>query len=192
MKDKIEAARLELIETLDAFAPEVARVEETGRVIIECLRKGGKILSAGNGGSAADALHLAEEFSGRYKGDRPSLAGLCLSVDATVLTCIANDYGFEAVFSRQIEGLGRPGDVFVGFTTSGNSANLLRAFEVCRARGVTGILVSGGSGGKARSLVDHAVLVPSRVTARIQEVHTFILHQWLEMVEAEDWTAPLR
>ncbi|MGE9294140.1 MAG: D-sedoheptulose-7-phosphate isomerase, partial [Puniceicoccales bacterium] len=179
MMDKIAQGHAELAEVLAAFAKELSVVEATGRVIIDCLRKGGKILSAGNGGSAADALHLAEEFSGRYKGDRPSLPGLCLSVDATVLTCIANDYGFDAVFSRQIEGLGRAGDVFVGFTTSGNSANLLTAFETCRARGVTSILVTGGDGGKARELVDHAVIVPSRTTARIQEVHTFILHQWL-------------
>ncbi|MBC2595623.1 SIS domain-containing protein [Ruficoccus amylovorans] len=187
MKFSIEAARNELAEVLSAFTGQLPAVERSGRAIIECLHQGGKILSAGNGGSAADALHLAEEFTGRYKGDRPSLAGLCLSVDATVLTCIANDYGFDAVFSRQIEGLGRPGDVFVGFTTSGNSSNLLAAFEVCRERGVTSILVSGGDGGKAHGLTDYEILVPSRTTARIQEIHTFILHQWLEMVEQEEW-----
>ncbi len=188
MKYRAEDAHHELIEVLTAFAGQLPLVEQTGRAIIERLRKGGKILSAGNGGSAADALHLAEEFVGRYKGNRPSLPAICLCADTTALTCIGNDFGFEAVFSRQLESLGRPGDIFVGFTTSGNSTNLLRAFETARARGLTSILLAGGDGGKAHGGTDYEILVPSRVSARIQEIHTFILHQWLEMVEGEDWT----
>jgi len=180
----------ELRATLDRFEPLLERVEAGGQAIIQCLRAGGKILSCGNGGSAADALHLAEEFVGRYRGERPSLAAICLAADVTALTCIANDFGFEAVFSRQVEGLGRPGDVLVAFTTSGNSANIQQALKAGRERGLSTLLLAGKDGGLCRGLADLEIIVPNEDSARIQEVHTFILHQWLEMVEGENWEKP--
>ena len=168
-----------------ALAPVVATVGET---ILASLRQGGKLLTCGNGGSAADALHLAEELVGRYKLERRALPAICLNSDVTALTCIGNDYGYDAIFSRQVEALGRRGDVLVGFTTSGNSANVLAAFAAARARGITTVLLSGKDGGKARTQCDFSLIVPSATTARIQEVHTLILHQWLEGIDAADWT----
>ncbi len=177
----------ELAATVAAFEACLPAVQASGQVIVDALKAGNKLMSAGNGGSATDALHVAEELTGRYKSDRAALPGLCLSADISALTCIANDYGFEYLFSRQIEAFGKPGDVFVGFTTSGHSANILKAFDACKKLGVTTILLSGKDGGKAKGLCDHEIIVPSQTTARIQELHTFVLHQWLEMVEAETW-----
>lgn len=178
----------ELQAVLAAFEPLLPQVGATAQAIVDCLRSGGKVLSCGNGGSAADALHLAEEFVGRYKGDRPSLPAICLSADVTALTCIANDYGFDSIFSRAVNSLGKPGDVLVGFTTSGNSANVLEAVKAGNKKGLVTILLSGKDGGSGKGLATHEIIVPSHTGARIQEVHTFILHQWLEHVEAEDWS----
>ncbi len=168
-----------------ALAPVVSTV---GEAILASLRQGGKLLTCGNGGSAADALHLAEELVGRYKIERRALPAICLNSDVTALTCIGNDYGYDAIFARQVEALGRRGDVLVGFTTSGNSANVLAAFAAARARGITTVLLSGKDGGKARTQCDFPIIVPSATTARIQEVHTLVLHQWLEAIDAADWT----
>lgn len=152
---------------------------------VATLRAGGKILSCGNGGSAADALHLAEELVGRYRSNRRSLPGLCLNADATALTCIANDFGFDEVFARQVTGLGTKGDLLVGFSTSGNSANVLRAFEAARQRGVKTVALLGKDGGKGKGVADFEIIVGSNDTARIQEAHTLILHALLEVVERE-------
>ena len=168
-----------------ALAPVVSTV---GEAILTSLRQGGKLLTCGNGGSAADALHLAEELVGRYKIERRALPAICLNSDVTALTCIGNDYGYDAIFARQVEALGRRGDVLVGFTTSGNSANVLAAFAAARARGIITVLLSGKDGGKARTQCDFPIIVPSATTARIQEVHTLVLHQWLEAIDAADWT----
>lgn len=177
----------ELIEVLQrAKALEPATLT-AGRAIIAALQAGNQLFACGNGGSAADAMHLTEEFVGRYRGDRRALPAICLNADVAALTCICNDYGYEQVFSRQLEALGRSGDVLVGFTTSGNSANVLASFAAARARGMITILVSGKDGGKARGTCDHELIVPSTNTARIQEVHTLILHTWLEQVEAINW-----
>jgi D-sedoheptulose 7-phosphate isomerase len=178
------AAVLALAE--QALSPELAR---SGARLIACLRAGGKILTCGNGGSAADALHLAEELVGRYRADRPALAALCLAADPTALTCIANDYGFAQIFARQVEALGRPGDVLIVFSTSGNSPNILAALQTARAGGLTTILAGGKDGGQALALADHALIVPSATTARIQEVHTLLIHTWLDQIEAEVWPA---
>jgi phosphoheptose isomerase len=159
-----------------------------GQVIISALLSGHQLFSCGNGGSAADAMHLTEEFVGRYRGNRRALPAICLNSDVTAMTCIGNDYGFDQLFSRQLEAFGRPGDVLVGFTTSGNSANVLAAFAVARARGMVTILLSGNDGGKAKGMCDHELIVPSENTARIQEVHTLLLHTWLEQVEDVDWS----
>jgi D-sedoheptulose 7-phosphate isomerase len=159
-----------------------------GAAIVAALQAGGQVFACGNGGSAADALHLAEELVGRYRGERRALPAICLNADVAALTCIGNDYGYERVFARQIEALGRPGDVLVGFTTSGNSPNVLAAFAAARERGMLTILAGGGTGGQARGRCDHELIVPSENTARIQEIHTLILHTWLEQVEAVDWS----
>ena len=164
------------------LAPSIAK---TGALIATRLGRGGKILTAGNGGSAADAMHLAEELVGSFKSNanRKSLSAVALTADGTLLTCIANDFGYEEVFSRQVEGLGRRGDVLVLFTSSGDSENLLRAVRSARKKGVTTIGLLGKGGGKLKGKADHEIIVPSRSTARIQEVHTFILHCWLEIIE---------
>ena len=177
----------ELGSVIDAFRQQAGAVENAGECILQALMKGHKILTCGNGGSAADALHLAEELVGRYCSDRRSLPGLSLNADVTALTCIANDFGYDAVFSRQIEGLGQPGDVLVGFTTSGNSPNIIRAFKTAGKLGIKTILLSGESGGQCIAVADHAILVPSKNGARIQEVHTLVLHHWLEHIEAQHW-----
>ncbi len=149
------------------------------------LQAGGKILTCGNGGSAADALHLAEELVGRYKDERRSLAAVCLNSDPTLLTCIGNDYGFDAIFARQVEGLGDPKDLLVTFSTSGNSANIVRALEAARDRGMATVALLGKDGGRARGLATTEIIVDATETAHIQEAHTVILHALLETLEAE-------
>jgi D-sedoheptulose 7-phosphate isomerase len=144
------------------------------RVVAACataLKGGGKLLFFGNGGSAADAQHLATEFTVRYRQDRPALAALALTTDTSALTAAGNDLGFEHIFSRQIEALGRQGDVAIGITTSGRSPNVIRAFEVARAMGLATVAFTGGSGGETARVADHVLLVPSDVTARVQEMH---------------------
>jgi len=178
----------ELSDVLASCAALEEAVERAGNAILASLKRGGKLLTCGNGGSAADALHLAEELVGRYDADRRALPAVCLNADVTALTCIANDYGYDRVFSRQVEALGKPGDVLVGFTTSGNSPNVLAAFRAAGEIGVTTVFLGGKNGGAAKSLCDHEIIVPSFTTARIQEVHTLILHQWLEAVDATDWS----
>ncbi|HTI71393.1 MAG TPA: SIS domain-containing protein [Candidatus Limnocylindria bacterium] len=159
-------------------------IERAGEALRQSLFSGGKVLTAGNGGSAADALHLAEELVGRFDKERPSLPAVSLCADPTLMTCIANDYGFDRVFERQIEGLGRAGDVLVIFSTSGNSTNLVLALRAARAKGMITMALLGKTGGAARGLADHEIIVPSSTTARVQEIHTFILHAWLSLVEA--------
>jgi len=159
----------------------------SGSEIINSIAKGGKLLTCGNGGSAADALHLAQELVGRYQMERRGLPAICLNADVTALTCIGNDYGYDRIFARQVEALGQAGDVLVGFTTSGNSANVLAALKKASSMKMTTILLSGKDGGQAVGLCDYTILVPSFTTARIQEVHTLILHQWLEAIDLADW-----
>src|SRR6266850_1319634 len=163
-------------------------VMNAGRAIMACLHREGKVLTCGNGGSAADALHLAEELVGRYKAERRALPAICLNADVTALTCIGNDYGYDSVFSRQVEALGRPGDVLVGFSTSGNSPNVLAAFRKAQEIGLTTIFIGGKDGGLAKGFCNYEIIVPSSTTARIQEVHTVILHHWLEAIDSVDWT----
>lgn len=137
----------------------------------DCIEAGGKIFFFGNGGSASDAQHLATELTARYKKDRKAIAAIALTTDTSALTAIGNDYGFERVFSRQIEALGRKGDLAIGISTSGNSVNVMKAFEECRAQGITTVGFTGQTGGKMLHLCDIALRVPSTTTARIQEMH---------------------
>jgi D-sedoheptulose 7-phosphate isomerase len=177
----------DLIAVLERFRVLEPTVHQAGQMLVDCLRAGGKVLTCGNGGSAADAAHMSEELVGRYKGDRRSLPAICLSVDGPLLTCIGNDFGFEALFSRQVEGLGQPGDVLVTFSTSGNSANIINAISAAKKRGLKIISLLGKDGGKAKGLAEIDLIVPSTSTARIQEIHTFVMHCWLETIEAQSW-----
>jgi D-sedoheptulose 7-phosphate isomerase len=186
-----ETSLTELQGVLDACRPLAPAVEAAGRAIIGSIQTGGKLLTCGNGGSAADALHLAEELVGRYHIERRALPAVCLNADPTAITCICNDYGYTHVFSRGVEALGRRGDILVGFTTSGNSANVIAAIKTAAALGVTTILLAGRDGGQARGLCDHEIIVASHNTARIQEVHTLVLHQWLEAIDGTVWPALL-
>ncbi len=162
-------------------------ISSGGDILLASLKAGGTVLTCGNGGSAADASHMSEELVGRFRGERRSLPSVCLSSDGPLLTCIGNDYGIDALFSRQIEGLGKVGDVLVVFSTSGNSANIRTALHVARRAGMKSISLLGKDGGKCKGLSDCDIIVPSNSTARIQEMHTFIMHSWLEAIEQEKW-----
>lgn len=151
--------------------------------IVAALQRGGKVLVFGNGGSAADAAHAAAELVGRFRRERRGFAAIALTADASVLTSVANDYGFDRVFARQIEALGQPGDIAFAITTSGESANAVRALEAARARQLTTIALTGRDGGPAGRLADVHVNVPSESTPRIQEVHRTLLHIICDLVE---------
>lgn len=174
------AEHRQLFDTLDALAPQVQQVADR---LADCLRRGGKLMFCGNGGSAADSQHLASEFTGRFVRDRRPLAALALTTDSSALTCIGNDYGFEQVFERPLRGLGRPGDVLVGISTSGRSANVLRAVAAAREMDITSVGLLGRDGGPLKAMCDLSVVVPGTSTARIQEAHIFIGHCWCSLVE---------
>ena len=161
----------------------VSTMAEVSRIIVEALRQGNKILLCGNGGSAADAQHIAAEFVGRFAFDRPALPALALSVNSSCVTAIGNDYGFDLVFSRQIEALGKKGDVVIGISTSGNSANVLQAMSTSRRLGIHTVAFAGCTGGKLKSEVDFCLCAPSNETPRIQECHILIGHIISELVE---------
>ena len=150
-----------------------------------CLQNGGKLLLMGNGGSAGDAQHIAAEFIGRYKKERRPVAAIALTVDSSILTCVGNDYGYDAVFSRQIEGLGKKEDVIFAISTSGNSENVIRGVEKAREIGAQTIGLLGNEGGKLKDKVDLAIVVPSSDTARIQEAHITIGHIICEILDEE-------
>ncbi len=154
-------------------------------LLVSTIRKGGKILACGNGGSAADAQHFAAELVVRLRSsfNRPAIAALALTTDTSILTAGANDYGFEQVFARQIEALGQSGDVLAAFSTSGNSANVIQAVQVAREKNIPVIGFLGGDGGKLKHLVDIPLIVPSAETARIQEVHGVMIHILCELLE---------
>jgi D-sedoheptulose 7-phosphate isomerase len=155
------------------------------RAMTGVLRSGGKILWCGNGGSAADSQHLAAELVGRFRRERRSLASIALTTDSSILTAVANDYGYEAVFSRQIEGLGNIGDLLVGISTSGNSHNVIAALEAARAQGLVTVGFTGKGGGKIAQRVDHLLAIASRDTARIQEAHIFAGHMLCDWIEID-------
>ena len=158
-------------------------LELVGLKMIETLNNGGKIILAGNGGSAADAQHFAGEIVGRFTMERNSLPAMSLCVDPSVVTCIANDYGYEEVFARQIDGMGNAGDLFVGISTSGNSENIIRAINTCKKKKIATVGLLGKNGGKLQGLCDYSLTVPSNSTPRIQEVHTLSVHLLCEMIE---------
>jgi D-sedoheptulose 7-phosphate isomerase len=164
----------------EQFAP---RIEAVARRMAETLRKGGKILFFGNGGSAADAQHLAAEFVNRFLRNRGALTAVALTTDTSALTSIGNDLGFDQIFSRQVEALGRPGDLVVAISTSGNSPNVLRGVEAARRLGCGTVGLTGGSGGHLAGAVDDAFIVPSAETPRIQETHITLGHALCALVD---------
>ena len=158
-------------------------VRVAGDVMVEALKQGGKIISCGNGGSMCDAMHFAEELTGRYRDNRNSIAAISIS-DPSHITCVGNDYGFQFVFSRFVEGVGKEGDVLLGISTSGNSANVIEAAKAARARGMKVIILSGKDGGALAPLADAEVRVPWHGYAdRIQEVHIKVIHALIDYIE---------
>jgi D-sedoheptulose 7-phosphate isomerase len=151
----------------------------------ECLRGGGRVLAFGNGGSAADAQHLAGELVGRFRRDRAALSAIALTTDSSVVTAIGNDMGYDSVFRRQVEAHGRPGDVAIGITTSGRSPNVVQALQLARERGLVTMGLTGGGGGRLAGAVDYLIDVPHADTARIQEVHVMVVHVLCQIVEEE-------
>jgi D-sedoheptulose 7-phosphate isomerase len=170
-------------EVLKQVEPLLGDLEKICALTVKALQQGQTLFSCGNGGSAADALHFAEEFTGRYRNNRKPLPAIALVADPTVLTCIANDFGYHEIFSRPLEALAKPDDVLFAFSTSGNSPNILKAIETAKNKGIQSILFTGQNGGKARDLCEHTLRVPSENTARIQEIHGLFIHIILEAVE---------
>lgn len=154
-------------------------------LIVRAFHEGHKLLLFGNGGSSTDASHIASEFVGRYHLDRRPLPAIALTTDIAALTCIANDYAYEDIFARQIRAHGQKGDIAIAISTSGNSPNVLKGVEVARECGLTTVGWTGGSGGKLAALVDHCFIVPSAVTARIQETHLTLGHVLCELIDAQ-------
>ncbi|WP_058557134.1 SIS domain-containing protein [Thiohalocapsa sp. ML1] len=185
MQDLIHAtfaAHVAVLNDTAALAPDIARFAEQIGV---CLGRGGRVFWMGNGGSAADCQHLAAELVGRFERERPGLASIALTTDSSILTSVANDYGFESVFARQVEALCRDGDVLVGLSTSGNSANVLRAMERAAGRGVFRVGLTGAGGGRLAETCELCLTVPSGVTARVQEAHIVIGHIVCDLVERQ-------
>lgn len=170
----------ELLLRNDEIVSIIAKVSE---VLVDAISEGNKVVLFGNGGSAADAQHIAAEFIGRFAFDRPALPALALSVNSSCVTAIGNDYGFDLVFARQIEALARPGDLAIGISTSGNSSNVLQGLSVARKMGLGTVALTGCTGGKLKSVVDYCISAPSNETPRIQECHILIGHIISELVE---------
>jgi D-sedoheptulose 7-phosphate isomerase len=181
---------------LDAFAEEHYRVMRAcvseqaagllalSDALTDILRRGGKLLVCGNGGSACDAMHIAGEFVGRFTRERAGLPAIALSADTSILTAVGNDYGFEQVFARQVEAYGQQGDLLITLSTSGKSPNVLKALEMARTRGLATALFTGSRGAGMTAVADHLIVAPSDNTARVQEAHIFLLHALADRVEA--------
>lgn len=170
--------------------PLLNMVEQAALACINCIRQGGKFLLAGNGGSAADAQHIAGEFVSRFAFDRPGLPAIALTTDTSILTAIGNDYGYEKLFARQIQALGQEGDVFIGYSTSGKSPNVLLAFEEARDKGMVCIGLTGNHGGPMKSLCNYLLEIPSTDTPKIQEGHLVLGHILCGLVENVIFKAP--
>lgn len=177
------------IDTKQALIDDTTRLEvllEVARLALSTIKAGKKIMLCGNGGSAADSQHIAAEFIGRFEKERKSMAAIALTTDTSALTAIGNDYGYEEVFSRQVEGLGQSGDLLIGISTSGNSKNVIKALEVAKKKGVSTVaLVGDRPNGVMQTIADHVLVAPSANTARIQECHILMMHTICQLVESE-------
>ena len=186
MKNTIKAKIEESIEVKEALHQTQAdNIEKAARLIIGSLKNGGKVILFGNGGSAADSQHMAAELIGRFKKERRAIAAIALTTNTSILTAIANDYGYDVVFSRQIEALGKAGDVAIGLSTSGGSKNVVAAIEKARSMGLKAIGLTGAGGGAMKDICDVLITVGSKNTPRIQESHVLIGHIICELVESE-------
>lgn len=155
----------------------------TAELMINCYKSGGKLLICGNGGSAADSQHFAAEMIGRLKRNRGALPAIALTTDSSILTALANDFSFDVIFRKQVEALGRRGDVLIGLSTSGNSMNVMQAMEAAKIKGLHTIALVGKDGGTLAAAADHAIVIPSNVSQRIQEGHITIIHIWCDLIE---------
>ncbi len=184
MRDKIQDILLESIQVKEEILRSgIGQIKEIAELLIESLRKGGKVILFGNGGSAADAQHIAAELIGRFKKDRSALAALALTTNTSVLTSLANDYGYEVIFAKQIEALGQKNDIVIAISTSGKAKNVSLGIKQAKKIGLKTVALTGGDGGELAKLADVSFLVPSMVTARIQEAHITIGHIICELVE---------
>lgn len=186
--DKIKSiitASVETKQRILADATLLKTIDAVVSLVTTAFRNGNRVYFCGNGGSAADAQHLAAEFSGRFYTDRKALPAEALHCNTSYLTAVANDYGYDVVYSRMIDGIGEKGDVLIGLSTSGNSANILKAFEVARTKGIHTVAFTGATGGQMKTISDHLVNVPSNDTPRIQESHITIGHIICQLVEEE-------
>lgn len=185
MKNEINQTIEEKIRILNVLKDSeyMNTVCEAVEAMTKSLQQGGKIILAGNGGSAADAQHFAGEIVGRFMMERRALPSISLCVDPSVMTCIGNDYGYDEVFARQLDGLGNEGDIFVAISTSGTSKNLMNAVEVAKSKGIKTVGFLGKNGGALKDMCDYPLVVPSDCTPRIQEIHTFTVHIMCENIE---------
>ncbi|EGQ9113429.1 D-sedoheptulose 7-phosphate isomerase [Vibrio alginolyticus] len=186
--DLIRSELNEAAEVLNKFLSDdhnIAQIEAAAKMIADSFKQDGKVLSCGNGGSHCDSMHFAEELTGRYRENRPGYAGIAIS-DPSHLSCVSNDFGYDFVFSRYVEAVGRKGDVLFGLSTSGNSGNILKAIEAAQAKGMKTIALTGKDGGKMAGLADIEIRVPHFGYAdRIQEVHIKIIHIIIQLIEKE-------
>ena len=185
MITNIKDSFLEASKTLEKFLSNennLNKIDDFVNVLVSAFRNGKKVMSCGNGGSMCDAMHFAEEWTGRFRKDRKPLPAISLS-DASHISCTSNDYGFEYIFSRMVESLGQSGDVFLGISTSGNSPNVINATEVALSKNIYTVCLLGRDGGKLKSMCDLPIIVPASSSDRVQEVHIKILHITIECVE---------
>jgi D-sedoheptulose 7-phosphate isomerase len=183
--DKLSRSLTEHLKAVESLlGTTISDIQRSGELIIETLRSGHKVLICGNGGSAADAQHIAAELVGRYEQHRQSWPAIALTTDTSALTAISNDYGYEQVFARQVSGLAQAGDVLIAISTSGKSPNVLRAVEQAKALGCKTIALTGGTAQPLADQSDIAVVVPSERTSRVQEAHIVIGHLWCEMLDS--------
>jgi len=186
MRERIKDILLESIQVKEEILRnQVDAILEIAELMIDCLKKDGKVIVFGNGGSASDSQHIAAELVGRFKKDRSALAAIALTTNTSILTSLANDYGYDVVFSRQIEALGKKNDIALGISTSGKAKNVALAIKQAKKMGIKTVALSGGDGGDIVKLADVSLVVPSKITARIQEAHITIAHIICEMIEQE-------
>ncbi|MBN2543552.1 D-sedoheptulose 7-phosphate isomerase [bacterium] len=185
MEDKIINEIQQSIEVKEKIKEQASIIADIVKLMVTCIREGGKILVCGNGGSAADAQHFVAEIIGRYMMERKAFPAIALTTDTSILTAVGNDYGFDAIFERQVEGLGKPGDVLIGISTSGNSENVIRAVKKADELSMYAISITGKCGGKLAGLTCYNFDVPSNDTPRIQEVHGMVLHIIAGLLEEE-------
>jgi D-sedoheptulose 7-phosphate isomerase len=184
MRERIKDILLESIQVKEEILrTKIKEILDISEIIIDCLKKNGKVIIFGNGGSASDSQHIAAELVGRFKKDRTALAAVALTTNTSVLTSLANDYGFDIVFARQIEALGQKNDIVIGISTSGKAKNVALGIKQAKKMGIKTVALTGGDGGELAKLADVSLLVPSSVTARVQEAHITIGHIICELIE---------